>query len=260
MGTTDNGYSAPPSQGIRACGYDGAFAVPGVKNWEPVYIVFAYLMEQFDTRVEWLRPGWCWGYAYRANANSPNSLSRHSGAIAVDLNAPLHPNGVPTDRVFTQAQQVTINRILDEIKCTCHGTRVLRWGGDYNGTPDAMHFEINVPQDCVTSASMKLEKGPDMAMDKEDRVWLKATIKEALQPVKEASVRQTKRIMDMERKGAQADIVHAKLLIAIAKELGVGNSSGKKVEEVAKQLEADGNARLSAVAEMENGPGAHAED
>lgn len=251
MGTTDNGYSAPPAEGIRDCGYDGAFAVPGVKNWEPVYTVFAYLMEQFDTRVEWLRPGWNWGYAYRANANSPNSLSRHSGAIAVDLNAPLHPNGVPTDNVFTQAQQITINRILDEIKCECHGYRVLRWGGDYTGTPDAMHFEINLTQQCVISAANKLKEGPDMAMDQEDRTWFKTAITEAVQPVKEATVRQTQRVMEMERQGAEADIRHAKLLKAIAKELGVENPNRQNVDDAADELDASATKRIREVSKME---------
>lgn len=254
MGRTDNGYSAPPAEGIRPCGFDGAFAVPGVKDWAPVYEVFAYLMEQFDTRVEWLRPGWNWGYAYRANANDPYSLSRHSGAIAVDLNAPLHPNGVPTDNVFTQAQQVTINRILDEIKCECHGNRILRWGGDYTGTPDAMHFEINQPAACVISAAKKLKEGPDMAMDQADRKWFLTAIKEAVQPIKEATVRQTERIMDAERKSAEADIRHAKLLKAIAKDLGVENPNRKNVEAAATELEAKANARLEKVVEAQNAP------
>lgn len=256
MGTTDNGYSAPPAEGIRDCGFDGAFAVPGVKDWEPVHHIFSYLMEQFDTRVEWLRPGWCWGYAYRANANSPNSLSRHSGAIAVDLNAPLHPNGVPTDNVFSAAQQITINRILDEIKCDCHGYRALRWGGDYTGTPDAMHFEINVSQQCVISAANNIKEDPDM--DQEDRAWLKTTIREAVQPVKEATVRQTQRVMEMERKGAEADVRHAKLLKAIARELGVENPNRKNVEDAADELESSGTKRLAEVDKMAKGPGDHA--
>ncbi len=257
MGTTDNGYSAPPLEGIRACGFDGAFAVPGVKNWEPVYAIFSYLMEQFDTRVEYLRPGWCWGYAYRANANDPNSLSRHSGAIAVDLNAPLHPNGVPTDNVFTQDQQVTINRILDEIRCDCHGYRVLRWGGDYTSTPDAMHFEINLPQPCVISAAQKLKEGPNMAMDQEDREWFLTAIKEALQPVKEASVRQTKRIMYMEGLSAETDIRHAKLLKAIARELNVENPNRVTLHDAADDLERAGKERLRVVEILEAPPSGH---
>jgi len=249
MSTTDNGYSAPPHEGIRECGWDGAFAVPGVKDWGPVWECFQYLMREFDTRVEWLRPGWCWGYAFRPNANNPNALSRHSGAIAVDLNAPLHPNGVPTRNVFTSAQITTVNKILDEVKCSCHGWRVFRWGGDYTITPDAMHFEIDVAPTCVVSAAQSLKEDK---MEEQDFDRIKALFREALQPVKEANVRQTQRIMEMERESAKADLRQAKMIKLLVKDMKAENAA--ELEAEADALEEQGNRRLQLVVEMETQP------
>lgn len=254
MGRTDNGYSAPPTDGIRAVGWDGAFAVPGVKDNNAVWFCFQYLMEQFDTRVEWLRPGWCWGYSFRANANNPNALSRHSGAIAVDLNAPLHPNGVATNATFSSAQRTTVNKILDEVRCTCHEDRVFRWGGDYTGTPDAMHFEINVPLVCVRRAALALKERMDK-MDEQDLKQFKDAMRELLQPVKEASVRQTQKIMKMERQGAEADIRQSKMLRALVKDMNAENRA--EVEAAAKELEDQGKQRLAEVEKLEREPANH---
>lgn len=254
MGTTDNHYSAPPAEGIRDCGWDGAFAVPGVKNWDPVYEVFQYLMREFDTRVEWLRPGWCWGYAFRPNANNPNMLSRHSGAIAVDLNAPLHPNGVPTSNTFTPGQRATVNDILDEIRCTCHNTRVLRWGGDYTGTPDAMHFEINVPSRCVTSAVEQL-KEKENNMNDQDLAQIKKLFREQLQPVKEASVKQTQRIMGMAKDAAKADLRQTQMLRLLVADMKEENKA--EFAASVQELEDSANARLAAIEESEAEPADH---
>jgi hypothetical protein len=103
-----------------------------------------------------VNPG-CWGFAFRENRNDPNALSRHSGGIAVDHNAPAHPNGVPADHTFAGWQIETVHVILDDLDFLCGapvGARVVRWGGDFNGTPDAMHFEVNVdPAELQTLAA-----------------------------------------------------------------------------------------------------------
>jgi hypothetical protein len=117
---------------------NGTAFVPGIVDNDDVAYVLGYVMQQVADRVEATHPGWCWGFAYRENVNSPNSLSRHSGGIAVDFNAPAHPNGVPASANFTAAEIAEIHQILGEVESS------VRWGGDYNGTPDAMHFEIDV--------------------------------------------------------------------------------------------------------------------
>jgi hypothetical protein len=135
MSTTDNGWPASPSLALRPLVIDGVGFVPGIVDNDDVATVLGYVLQQVADRVEKPVAGWCWGFAYRENVNSPNSLSRHSGGIAVDFNAPRHPNGAAL--TFSLAQRTTIRAILAEVE------NAVRWGGDFNGTPDDMHFEID---------------------------------------------------------------------------------------------------------------------
>lgn len=75
-----------------------------------------------------------WGYAERP-IRGGSELSNHASGTAIDLNAPRHPLGV--EGTFS-AEQVTRIR---EILAVTGG--VVRWGGDYTGRKDEMHFEIN---------------------------------------------------------------------------------------------------------------------
>ena len=84
------------------------------------------------------------GHSYRVITGS-TSLSNHSSGTAIDLNAPRHPLG--TSGTFTATQRSHIRSILS----SCNG--VVRWGGDYSGRKDEMHFEINVrPGDARLAA------------------------------------------------------------------------------------------------------------
>lgn len=77
-----------------------------------------------------------WGYAARP-IRGGSTLSNHASGTAIDLNAPRHPLGTnPTDN-FTPAQ---IQKIHEIVAVTGHA---VRWGGDYSGRKDPMHFEIN---------------------------------------------------------------------------------------------------------------------
>jgi hypothetical protein len=76
-----------------------------------------------------------WGYAYRPIRGYSSTLSNHSSGTAMDLNATDHPLGV--DHTFSPAEVNAIHARLRLYKGT------IRWGGDYSGRKDAMHFEIN---------------------------------------------------------------------------------------------------------------------
>lgn len=135
MATAQNGW--PASENKASIGIDSNFAVNGVKfpggvKSGDVSTVLRYVAEQFAKRVDMLRDGWCWGYAYRDISGS-TSLSNHSAGCAIDINAPNHPLG--KKGTFNSAQVAQITAIVDE----CHG--VVRWGGTYT-RPDEMHFEI----------------------------------------------------------------------------------------------------------------------
>lgn len=135
MVSSYNGWTASKSRSAIGVGkfvVNGVEFVGGVKQG-PVAEVLGYVMAQFDKRVEKLKNPGCWGHNFRPNRNA-NNLSCHSSGTAVDANAPKHPNGrYPT---FTARQITEIRHILAEVD------HVVRWGGDFHGTKDTMHFEI----------------------------------------------------------------------------------------------------------------------
>lgn len=136
-----NGW--PASKDPKAIDIDQAFTAagrkfPGGVKRGPVSVVFRYLIEQFDKRVEEVDlydAGDEWGWHYKPSANSPSKLSCHSSGTALDVNATRHPNRTPASRTFTAGQIREIKAILAELG------GVVRWLGEAR-TPDPMHFEI----------------------------------------------------------------------------------------------------------------------
>lgn len=118
----------------RGFSADGV-AFPGGVRQGAVTDILHYVATQFDRQVEKLHSGWCWGWSYRPIRGS-QTLSNHASATAIDCNAPRHPLGAVG--TFSSAQRGRIEAILHY----CEGT--VRWGGDYHGRKDEMHFEINV--------------------------------------------------------------------------------------------------------------------
>lgn len=132
MAKSQNGFPAsdkPAEIGVRS------FTVPGTQVSLPIRAdVAPRLLEMaqwFHTNVEPLRKGECWGYGYR-NIIGGTELSNHSSGTAIDLNAPSHPLGkfgtVPAGK------RAAISAKAGELG--------LRWGGDYKGRVDEMHFEV----------------------------------------------------------------------------------------------------------------------
>jgi len=75
-----------------------------------------------------------WGYAFRMVRGTTDRLSCHSSGTAIDLNATKHPLG----KVGTfPPEKVPMIRALAKK----YG---LKWGGDYNGRADEMHFEVEI--------------------------------------------------------------------------------------------------------------------
>lgn len=141
MATSYNGWTASPVRadlGIAPLVVAGESFTPGVRGGD-VHYVFTYVATQLHNRVESLvKPEWHqaddWGYAYRQNVND-NNLSCHASGTAIDYNATRHPNG---KRGTFTAEQVNTIRHICKIELQGH----VRWGGDFLGTPDEMHFEI----------------------------------------------------------------------------------------------------------------------
>jgi hypothetical protein len=134
--TSQNGWSAGSSSVVPLSTLSvGAATFPAGVRRGDVHVVLGYVARRFDREVEALVKGWCWGHSYRVISGS-TSLSNHSSGTAIDLNAPRHPLG--RSGTFSATQRSHIRSILN----SCNG--VVRWGGDYSGRKDEMHFEINV--------------------------------------------------------------------------------------------------------------------
>lgn len=100
-----------------------------------VAVVFRWLAEQYDKRVERLIRGWCWGWHVKQIEGS-NEWSNHSGGLAVDFNAPKHPMADGSTSRTMSAHQINECHAIER-----ESDGVLRWGGDFS-RDDPMHWEI----------------------------------------------------------------------------------------------------------------------
>jgi len=136
MTISQNGWtnltSPPPKQ-----------QVPGTNVWLTVHPgppgdLLLYVAEQFDKRVEDIENArgtvddGAWNYRPIAGSTV---YSNHSSATAIDLNWSKHPLGA--SGTFTTTQVNVIREILAECSWA------IRWGGNYSGRKDEMHFEVN---------------------------------------------------------------------------------------------------------------------
>jgi len=82
-----------------------------------------------------------WGYAERPIRDSLTVISNHASGTAIDLNALKWPLGSLPSVNLNPTQIQTVRQIVAKTG------GVVRWGGDYTGRKDPMHFEINDGQD-----------------------------------------------------------------------------------------------------------------
>jgi hypothetical protein len=114
-----------------------------------------------------LHDGWCWGGACRPTKTSSGALtkipSNHSWALAFDLNAPENSFGGSSHTI-----QAPMARLWNQ-----YG---FRWGGDYSGTKDWMHFEfMGTPQDArEMTAKARRELGGDDLNDEQEKTLQEA--------------------------------------------------------------------------------------
>lgn len=113
-----------------------------------VEVIFDYLCDRYDKEVENIRVDWSWGWAVRAVRGQTSGYSNHASATAVDVNAPAHPLGV--DNTFSDEEERRVNQILEDLE------DVLRWGQNYSGRKDGMHFEIDKDSAAVRRVAHKI--------------------------------------------------------------------------------------------------------
>jgi D-alanyl-D-alanine carboxypeptidase len=133
---SQNGWPVNPHRGMRT--------IPGTNSQVNVVDgpggdVLMHVLGQVNSRVENVDMNSDagehddWGYANR-NVRGSHDISNHASATAVDVNATRHVLGATN--TFTPTQVNEIHNILGEVD------GVVRWGGDYTGRHDEMHFEI----------------------------------------------------------------------------------------------------------------------
>lgn len=76
-----------------------------------------------------------WGYALRPVRGQTTGYSNHAAGCAVDCNSLEHPLGKVS--TYKQWQYDRLHRFLRR-----RMKGAIRWGADYNGRKDEMHFEI----------------------------------------------------------------------------------------------------------------------
>lgn len=92
-----------------------------------------------------------WGYCFRNVRGFTDKLSNHSSGTAIDLNATKHPLG----KIGTfPPEKVPMIRALAKK----YG---LKWGGDYKGRADEMHFEIELGEAKVVALIGSLKLGDE---------------------------------------------------------------------------------------------------
>jgi hypothetical protein len=133
---SQNGYSANDRSVIASYTVPGTTRKLALRKGD-VSVVLLDFAAWFDANIERIDTGPLddWAYAERNIRGSSTTLSNHASGTAMDLNATAHQLG--RYNTFNKAQIALIERKLKEYK------GVIRWGHDYSGRKDEMHFEIN---------------------------------------------------------------------------------------------------------------------
>lgn len=114
--------------------------------------LLAHVAHWFDENIERIDTGTYddWGWAVRPVRGQISGYSNHASGTAIDINATQHPRGRSAAATFSSGEIDKIHRQLLAYE------GVIRWGGDYHGTPDGMHFEINEPLGDAERVARKL--------------------------------------------------------------------------------------------------------
>lgn len=157
MSTSQNGYSVISSSETQK------WVIPvrsGAKKYLPLRpghagFLLAHFALYFHEEVEALNEQrvWDdWGWAFRPIRGQSTGYSNHASGTAMDLNATEHPLG--KRNTFGNVQENAIHKRLAMMDGT------IRWGGDYSGRVDEMHFEINEDWKSVTQVAKRLQGTP----------------------------------------------------------------------------------------------------
>jgi hypothetical protein len=110
----------------------------------PAGEMLADFFRWFDREVRDIDPGVLdeWGYAER-NVRGSDDVSNHASGTAGDVDATKWPLGVTAESYLTDEEIARIRARLRRYR------GCIRWGGDYTGRKDPMHFEIDEDEATV---------------------------------------------------------------------------------------------------------------
>lgn len=147
MTKSQNGYSACDSSVIAKYTVPGTSVKLNLRKGD-VSVVLLDFAAWYHKNIEGLIQAQCGGYNCRVIAGS-STTSNHGSGTAEDLNWTKHPQG-KRNAGLTSAQISKVNA-----KLATYGG-VIRWGNNYSGTPDTMHYEINAGPAAVKVQADKI--------------------------------------------------------------------------------------------------------
>jgi len=167
MAVSQNGYTANDASKVSSRLVPGTTRRLTVRNG-PAGDLLLWVAGQFDKLVEDIEQGILddWGYAARP-IRGGTELSNHASGTAIDLNATSHPLATDPPANFSKAEIDAIHAILARTQ------GCVRWGGDYTGRKDGMHFEIVRDEAACAAALATVTSGEedDMQLSDTVRLW-----------------------------------------------------------------------------------------
>lgn len=150
MAVSQNGWSANDRSVI------GSYTIPGTTRRialrkGDVSVVLLDLFAWIDANIRPIDTGELddWGFAVRPIRGQTATLSNHASGTAGDIDALLHPLGKRGTWGAAKAR-------IDERLKLYEG--VIRWGENYTGRPDGMHFEVIGNAAAVARIAAKLRR------------------------------------------------------------------------------------------------------
>lgn len=151
MAFSQNGYRAKDYSLIATYTVPGTSVRVSLRKGD-VSVVLLYFLKQFNDTVQALRSSDTGGYNPRSIIGAGSrDISNHASGTAVDVRWRDHPLGARG--TFNSNQVKAIRKILAYLE------GVIRWGGDYSGRKDEMHFEVNASLSKIEDVADKIRNG-----------------------------------------------------------------------------------------------------
>ena len=155
MAVSQNGYTANDRTVITSYTVSDSGRKMSLRKGSPGELL-AHFIRWFDASVRDIDPGIMddWSYAERP-IRGGTQLSNHASGTAADVDATKWPLGVQPEAYLTAAEIAKVRQQL-RLYEGC-----IRWGGDYAGRKDPMHFEIDRDQASCDRVWAKLQSQPE---------------------------------------------------------------------------------------------------